>query len=41
MFWFALYDCSGESFGLIADCGNPNGRRRLSCEALRSQTGGM
>lgn len=34
MFWFALYDCV-PTFGLIADCGNPNGRQRPSYNTYR------
>lgn len=39
MFWFSLYDCV-PSYGLIADCGNPNGRQRQAYGIYRSLAGG-
>jgi hypothetical protein len=39
-FWFALYDCSGEPYGLIADCGNPDGAHRTSYGTYKALTGG-
>ncbi len=41
MFWFALYDCSGEPFGLIAGCNaDGSGTLRPSYDAFKAEAGG-